>query len=77
MERKEVEKIAKEKYPIGTRVDSAGGNSNEEVNTHNLYWLGSHLRCHDNLSLYDETHEKWAKILELPKPKVIDTYPIF
>lgn len=68
---------AKEKYPIGTRVNSLGGSENEEVIYHNFYWDGTFLRVHGDCALYDTHGKRWAKIVKVAPDPIINNYQIY
>ena len=59
---------AKKRYPIGTKVDSLGGMSDQIINHNNPYFVenNKHIRFTENCLVYNEG--QWAEIIEPAKP---------
>lgn len=75
MDKDEILKIAKEKYPIGTVMVSDYSlkntrnreNSIYTITQHNHYWIGDNLQLNgDGFSPYVYYKGKWAEIISTP-----------
>jgi hypothetical protein len=68
MNKKEILKIAKQKYPIGCVIDSLGGCYNYKLDEkmyieHPIKWSNQDI-CGYGVTLYN--NGKWAKIISTP-----------
>lgn len=67
MDKDEILKIAKEKYPVGTIVNSLGGNKNEKI-TNTLFQERKHLvnSLEHNSDCLIYYNGQWAEIISTP-----------
>lgn len=70
MTNEEILKIAKEKYPVGTKVKCLIGHEIETLNGE-IHWVGSKLLCASKENPYNNfiriyMNNNWAEIISTP-----------
>lgn len=70
MTNEEILKIAKEKYPVGTKVKCLTGHEIETLNG-KIHWVGSKLLCASKENPYNNfiriyMNNNWAEIISTP-----------
>lgn len=66
MNKEEILKIAKEKYPIGCVVESLGGSGHQTIKHHDFYILGNNVLRATSECLLLDSSGIWATIINLP-----------
>jgi len=70
MDRDEILKQAKLKYPIGCIVDSLGGSGHQEIKHHDFYIVDANiLRATNDCCLQNSTG-RWAEIISKPNNNI-------
>ena len=70
MTNEEILKLAKEKYPVGTKVKCLTGHEIETLNGE-IHWVGSKLLCASKENPYNNfiriyMNNNWAEIISTP-----------